>query len=360
MGCCGSSLSEAEKADLGRSQQIDDLQNIDKSAERKIVKLLLLGTGESGKTTVLKQMHVIYAQGFNATQREQFRSVIRKNLVEGLQTLVAAVKRYRWDFSSAEAEQVANEVAAIDVFNANFWTQEIDRYVRVLWGGIDAPGDPAIKQAFENRSKFQMTDSAVYFFDNVARIREHDYIPSDSDILRARLRTTGIVENSFRIEGVEFKFLDVGGQRNERRKWIHCFQDVTAIIFITAISEYDQVLWEDEKQNRLIESLKVFEDICNKPYFKNTAMILFLNKVDIFEDKIQTKDLQCCFPEYAGGCDFEFACSYIRERFIALNRMPKDVYTHFTCATDTENISRVFNDCRKIIVKKNLAMAGLN
>jgi len=39
---------------------------------------------------------------------------------------------------------------------------------------------------------------------------------------------------------------DVGGQRSERKKWIHCFEDVTAIIFCVAMSEYDQVLQEDE------------------------------------------------------------------------------------------------------------------
>jgi hypothetical protein len=43
-----------------------------------------------------------------------------------------------------------------------------------------------------------------------------------------------------------FRLFDVGGQRSERKKWIHCFEDVTAIIFCVAMSEYDQVLHEDE------------------------------------------------------------------------------------------------------------------
>lgn len=42
------------------------------------------------------------------------------------------------------------------------------------------------------------------------------------------------------------RLFDVGGQRSERKKWIHCFEDVTAIIFCVAMSEYDQVLHEDE------------------------------------------------------------------------------------------------------------------
>ena len=41
---------------------------------------------------------------------------------------------------------------------------------------------------------------------------------------------------------------DVGGQRSERRKWIHCFESVTSIIFCTALSEYDQVLLEEKTQ----------------------------------------------------------------------------------------------------------------
>jgi len=45
----------------------------------------------------------------------------------------------------------------------------------------------------------------------------------------------------------------VGGQRSERKKWIHCFEDVTAIIFCVAMSEYDQVLHEDETTVSLLK-----------------------------------------------------------------------------------------------------------
>jgi hypothetical protein len=64
----------------------------------------------------------------------------------------------------------------------------------------------------------------------------------------------GIVENDFVIEGNKFKMFDVGGQRNERKKWIHCFENVTAVMFVAAISEYDQMLYEDESTNRVVIS----------------------------------------------------------------------------------------------------------
>ena len=44
---------------------------------------------------------------------------------------------------------------------------------------------------------------------------------------------------------------DVGGQRSERKKWIHCFENVTSIIFCVALSEYDQVLLEESSQVRI-------------------------------------------------------------------------------------------------------------
>ena len=93
---------------------------------------------------------------------------------------------------------------------------------------------------------------------------------------------------------------DVGGQRSERKKWIHCFEGVTAIIFCVALSGYDLVLAEDEEMNRMTESTKLFESICNNKWFVDTSIILFLNKKDLFEEKIRHSPLSVCFPEYKG------------------------------------------------------------
>ena len=65
-----------------------------------------------------------------------------------------------------------------------------------------------------------------------------------------------------------FSMFDVGGQRDERRKWIQCFNDVTAIIFVTACSGYNLVLREDASQNRLRESLELFQSIWNNSISK--------------------------------------------------------------------------------------------
>lgn len=97
------------------------------------------------------------------------------------------------------------------------------------------------------------------------------------------------------------RMFDVGGQRSERKKWIHCFEGVTAIIFCVALSGYDLVLAEDEEMNRMIESMKLFDSICNSKWFVETSIILFLNKKDLFEEKIARSPLTICFPEYTGN-----------------------------------------------------------
>lgn len=68
---------------------------------------------------------------------------------------------------------------------------------------------------------------------------------------------------------------DVGGQRDERRKWIQCFNDVTAIIFVTACSSYNMVLREDPTKLRLRESLDLFKSIWNNRYTASNFAFYF-------------------------------------------------------------------------------------
>jgi len=134
---------------------------------------------------------------------------------------------------------------------------------------------------------------------------------------------------------------------------MHCFQDVTAVMFCVAMSEYDLKLYEDDATNRMQESLKLFKEICNNRWFVETSMILFLNKRDVFEEKIQKVDLNVCFTEYTGGKVYEAASAFVREQFVAQNtNTKKQIYPHLTCATDTGNVQNVFNNVRSTLLKK--------
>ena len=84
------------------------------------------------------------------------------------------------------------------------------------------------------------------FCDDLERIWDHHYVPTDQDLLRSRLRTTGITETIFDLGQLTYRMFDVGGQRSERKKWIHCFENVNCLLFLVAISGYDQCLVEDK------------------------------------------------------------------------------------------------------------------
>lgn len=151
----------------------------------------------------------------------------------------------------------------------------------------------------------------------------------------------------------------MGGQRNERKKWIHCFDDVTAVIFVAALSEYDQALFEDATANRMTEAVDLFGDICNNKVFQSSSMILFLNKKDLYEEKINVVHIgdQPAFANFdakLGDADYyEKGIQYFLDMFMAQNSNPeRQIYNHATCATDSKNVEVVFNSCKDIIMRK--------
>ncbi|MEQ2266831.1 hypothetical protein XENORESO_019556 [Xenotaenia resolanae] len=159
------------------------------------------------------------------------------------------------------------------------------------------------------------------------------------------------------------RMYDVGGQRTERRKWISCFEDVRAVLFVVALSGYDMTLMEDPSVNRLQESMKLFSSICNNVFFRSTSMILFMNKIDLFQDKIlhTGRHLRLYVPQFKGvDCDVDLAARFIVAAFVSLNNMPKKlIYHHFTTATDTSNIQVVFQVVMDTIIKENLEAVSL-
>ena len=142
-----------------------------------------------------------------------------------------------------------------------------------------------------------------------------------------------------------FSFIDVGGQKSERKKWIKCFDSIHAVIFVASLSCYDEVLYEDYSTNSMTDQLKLFGNVCNNEALNGVAMILFLNKRDLFVDKIQNVPITKCpsFTGYSGDPkSFDETTKYIRKEFTSLNNEPskRNIFMHITCATDQDNPQR--------------------
>lgn len=199
-----------------------------------------------------------------------------------------------------------------------------------------------MKEVWSKRAQVNVIDGHKEFLQDVSRIASANFKPTTQDVLLARVKTTQVVMERYRIDGIEFEMYDVGGQRSERRKWIDCFENVDAVIFVAALSEYDQSLAEAKRTNRMVEALDLFRSVCNNRAFANTSIMLFLNKKDIFAEKLMYSDIvaQKPFSDYPGPTkDFNNGVLYFIQKFkdCLIDDDFNDSFIHVTCATDTNN-----------------------
>ncbi|KAJ6607205.1 heterotrimeric G-protein alpha subunit, GPA3-like protein [Mycena sp. CBHHK59/15] len=350
MGACSSQPDRASKA---RSDEIDRQLDDDSKRYKKECKILLLGSGESGKSTIVKQMKIIHQQGFTPDELLAFRPTIHKNAVDSAHAVVHALRECRLQDLLTESHRHLPAAILAASPEAPLSGETADA-IEVLWR------DPVVARVLdEHGSEFYLMDSAGYFISHIQRLAQPGYTPTEEDVLRARAQSTSITETRFNMGGLSIHMFDVGGQRSERKKWIHCFESVTSIIFCTALSEYDQVLLEEKGQNRMRESLQLFESVINSRWFLRTSIILFLNKIDVFREKLGKVPLERYFPEYTGGPDINKAAKYVLWRFMQENRARLSVYPHLTQATDTKNVRLVFAAVKETILQNALKDSGI-
>jgi len=305
-------------------------------------------------------MKILHCEGFNKDEEENYRQLIFKNVLESIQTICQAMTDLKVEYGSPDNQRLGAQILALP--EDSILAEEDAETIKAIWD------DSGIQAVLDRGREFHLLDSAPYFlnYDNCKRILSPDYKITHADILRCRLATTGIHETKFEIDNLKYRMFDVGGQRGERKMWIHCFENVTAIMYIASLIEYDQVLAEDRERNRLEESLALFTGIINLPWFKGAAIILFLNKKDLFVDKIKKVKISSYFPDYKykyhfDDGDLKHATKFITERYLDMNKdKSRTIYVHATDATNTKNIHFVWKCTRHIILEKNLSTSGLS
>jgi len=370
MGCFWTGTPEDHEQNK-RNNRINEELKKAKQTFKATHRLLLLGGGESGKSTIVKQMKILHINGFSEEEKREKVMTIRQNVRDAISSICLAISNIGLepDLMASTCKESYDYIMNIP---SDFdYPQIFYDHVITLWN------DTLIQECYDRSHEYQLIDSAKYFLDKVYDIRKDNYEPSDQDVLRCRVLTSGILETKFEVDKVNFHMFDVGGQRDERKKWIQVFNDVTAIIFVVACSSYNMVLREDPSQNRLREALSLFDNIWNNGWLRNISVILFLNKQDLLSEKIvrgQSR-LEDYFSNFASypmpsdtssrirGSDQEDelvvrAKHFLRDEFLHISTASGDgrhyCYPHFTTAIDTKNIERVFADCRDIIQRIHL------
>uniref|UniRef100_A0A4W4EJZ8 Guanine nucleotide binding protein (G protein), alpha transducing activity polypeptide 1 n=1 Tax=Electrophorus electricus TaxID=8005 RepID=A0A4W4EJZ8_ELEEL len=344
----GAGASAEEK----HSRELEKKLKEDADKDARTVKLLLLGAGESGKSTIVKQMKIIHKDGYSLEECLEFIAIIYSNTLQSIMAIVKAMNTLNITYGEAAQQDNARKLMHLaDTIEEGTMPKELSDIILQLWK------DTGIQACFERASEYQLNDSAGYYLNDLERLIQPGYVPTEQDVLRSRVKTTGIIETQFSFKDLNFRMFDVGGQRSERKKWIHCFEGVTCIIFIAALSAYDMVLVEDD------EVVRLHNHYCSTVTHTILFICLFKNRMheNVFLEKIKKAHLSMCFPEYDGPNTYEDAGNYIKVQFLDLNmrRDIKEIYSHMTCATDTENVKFVFDAVTDIIIKENLKDCGL-
>ncbi|GMH63467.1 hypothetical protein TrRE_jg4259 [Triparma retinervis] len=351
MGACSSS-SVANDPKNDQNAAVEEQLKRMEEEEKNHFKILLLGAGESGKSTVVKQVKLIYKGGGGKKEKEEYATAIRRNCIESMQTVIEAMETLKVKFADPELESIGSKYTDLDT-DATL-TEEMSYEIERLWK------DEGLQSCYARRDEYWILDAAPYYFANVIRLGEDDYVPNDEDMIMTRVRTTGIVITEFEEAPQKYQLVDVGGQRSERRKWIHCFDDVKAIIFLEGLSSFNQVLFEDSTVNRMHESLGLFGEVVSNPVFEKTPIFMFLNKKDLFEDMIKTVSLKKCFDDYEGPDGEAFhALEHIKSKYTAVmeKHCPgKKLPIHITAARVRMDMKIAFGDVKEEI--KNIYLKG--
>eukprot|EP01084_Bolivina_argentea_P301088 519335_1 len=336
-----------------------------KRKEKDVKKVLILASGCMGRATLFRQLTAIHKGTYNCIEeRKYYIDWIHEQIINHMKHLIEGIEEVMWDAKYEEygdeyfnqnvfdpfvsfSSDTQNAIAVLNSLNNCKLSEAAANAVKVLWQ------ENSIREFFNTTSNIELCESSAFFWDNIDRISQHDYVPDVRDIMLVRHRTTGVLDQRFEFQSRSYCVQTVGGQLNERKKWIHRFECVTAVIFVVSLNCYDKTLFEDETQNAMVDAIYLFEKICNHQYFVDTNMILFLNKKDLFAKKILTIPISVCpeFDDFDGNVrSYDETSAYIRDKLLAQNKNPmRQVYVHFTCMLDTNQIEKVWRDVDFIV-----------
>lgn len=213
-------------------------------------------------------MRLIHKVPFSPSEIEHYRQLVFDNLTRGLRYLLDSMEDMDLKISEENLPHWNLIDGVRDIRDGEPFPISYHEPLKALWN------DPNVQKAWARGNEAALPEkyvslllvdllqlmtrsSLLYFYSELERLFEPSYQPTEQDIIQCRARTIGITETTFMLREHEMLMVDVGGQKSERRKWIHCFQDVTSILFLVSLSGYDQCLVEDRDAVRSSSSISL-------------------------------------------------------------------------------------------------------
>lgn len=338
-------LQRREKRERGLKQRaastmIDAMMRTDKAKDQKVRKILFLGAGESGKSTVFKQLKMKSNAKIFRKEYKKWQSIIWRNLT----TLSLAIYDIVTDFNYSEDPILLSKLENTTPDTIDEDTAKMFKDVMSMVQNIP----------LTIKSKYNWPESGDYWLQNVDRICTSTYRPTGKDIVRARRKTVGIEEFIWThpVHGTKLSLIDVGGQKGQRHKWFSFFEDVSAIIFIISLADYDLNVREETGVNRMDDALDAFEQTIE--FFPDIDVVVLFNKEDLYLDKIKTGiPIVNTFPDFEGSrFDPKAGFEYFKNKFMEVSNRPMEVFA--STAINPKNITLLWKSIFKLVCAKNL------
>ncbi|KAJ3304732.1 hypothetical protein HDV03_002417 [Kappamyces sp. JEL0829] len=259
-------------------------------AYNRTPKLLILGSGNSGKTTLLKQLTILDGKGYSNKEKALLKQKMLSQAVDSLKLLVRVATSLQLPLGSGkEAEAIMKIPQDLSApFGAELYSC-IQRFMAM----------DSVKRACLVGHQYNLVSNAEYLIANIQNYTDPVYLVTNEDILNVRVQTTGISETPLQLKGGMIVY-DVGGQRGLRKQWAQYFDNVNTVFFVTDLSCYDQMLEEDGTVNRMVDALELFKDLINSPILKRIPLVLLLNKIDMLRKKLRHSDVSKYFSSFKG------------------------------------------------------------
>ena len=327
-----------------------------------VIDLIVIGPSECGKSTVIRHMVYLAKGGYDPDEKPQIVNTIRSNVIEGVQDVIRGMEKLGIGFENPSNEAIARDIKAISPISPVVSPDQLEQIRELL-------RDKGVHSALRRVNEFNFNYAFFHYVDvhrlagkespsgtedGLSRVFGADFTPTVSDAVHMRRTTKGPIQKTFVFKGVTFRITDVGGERQKRINWGPLIQGSLMVIFVAALSDYDLLLKEDGRTNRMKEALTLFEIECSREDLKHKSVFLFLNKVDLFRRKVKRIPFSRYFEDYRGPGDPQSCLKFIRDMFLQAGGEKVErrmVHVAVTDATDKGSLEKVFVAVKDTVIQ---------
>jgi guanine nucleotide-binding protein G(i) subunit alpha len=331
-----------DAAAIMRSEAIDRALEQDATNLRRETKLVLMGQLNSGKELIMRQMKIIYNEGYPREERIQYRHAIRSTLRLLIHSIIDLLRDTGINLSEDLSQDFAVLLHEVETVDHKRITPSAVHAIENLWTS------PSFSTIYIKNFEIDFPQYAPYFVQEIARVSADDYIPTEADIIRLNHSSIGggIKELRFTWDELQVHLFNISGFIPDqfRKRWFHQLEGATALIYTVDVSTYDRPYLGQPTESQLLDDFATFESWANSPKFAGSSIMLLLNNFTRFREKLAHSPLSTFFPDYQGPAapasqeDVENAArQYILRRFKDVNRNRLSIYSFWVDIDMSDN-----------------------